>query len=154
MDLASDMPTPISEFAVLPSDPGVGAAAVAGALRVLLILLHNKRLYQHNHPKNLESLSRTYDSLQDLAQTMKGLEIRVERDALVVPKLSEAPVPDPKAELRHLASEFQMAGIQTLVFLKEFHVGELDTLAQLLRASLLKSDGSFQGRRGSWWKRV
>jgi hypothetical protein len=151
MDLASDMPTPISEFAVLPSDPGVGAAAVAGALRELLILLHNKRLYQHNHPKNLESLSRTYDSLQDLAQRMKGLEIRVERDGLVVPKLSEAPVPDPKAELRHLAAEFQMAGIQTLVFLKEFHVGELDTLAQLLRASLLKSDQSFRGKRGAWW---
>jgi hypothetical protein len=139
---------PISEF---PAPSGFGVPEVQKALHELLILLHNKRLYQHNHPKTLESLSRTYANLRQLALSMKGLEIRVERDAIVVPKLSEAPVSDPKAELRHLALDFQLAGIQTLVILEQFHIGELDTLAQLLRASLLKSDGSFQGRRGSWW---
>src|SRR6516165_8598941 len=123
IDLSSGLPAPTSEFPALPADSGVGVSEVQNALHELVILLQNKRLYQHSHPKNLESLNRTYESLQCLAQSMKGLAIRVERDAIVVPKLSEAPVPDPRAELRHLASDFQLAGIQTLVIFKAFHVG-------------------------------
>ena len=148
VDGAHGAPPLFSEF---PVSSGFGVPEVQEGLHELIILLHNKRLYQHNHPRNLESLSRAYASLRQLALSMKGLEIRVERDAIVVPKLSEAPVSDPKAELRHLALDFQLAGIQTLVILERFHVGELDTLAQLLRASLLKSDGSFRGKRSSWW---
>ena len=120
-------------------------------MRELVILLHNKRLYHHAHPKNQQSLDQAYDNLQRLALSMNGLEIRVERDAIMVPKLSEAPVPDPKNELRHLALDFQLAGIQTLVILRQFHVGELDTLAQLLRASLLRSDESSRKNRSAWW---
>jgi hypothetical protein len=131
------------------SAPGV--QEIHGALRNLLILLHHKRLYHHTHPKSLDGLNQAYESLQSLAQIMNGIEIRVERDAVVVPKLSEAPLPDPKAELRHLALDFQLAGIQTLVISRQFHVGELDTLAQLLRASLLKSDESSKKNRNAWW---
>jgi len=130
---------------------GVGAQQVHGALRELAVLLHNKRLYHHSHPKNLDSLDRAYASLQRLAQTMNGVEIRIERDAIVVPKLSEAPVPDPKGELGHLATSFQLAGIQTLVILRQFHIGELDTLVQLLRSSLLKSNSSSMQNRNAWW---
>ncbi|HSC44469.1 MAG TPA: hypothetical protein VLC94_01505, partial [Candidatus Acidoferrum sp.] len=142
---SSKMPPP-------PAGPSaIGYQEVHSALRELLILLHNKRLYHHTHPKNQESLDHTYDNLQRLAHNMNGLEIRVERDSIVVPKLSEAPVPDPRNELRHLIFDFQLAGIQTLVILRQFHVGELDTLAQLLRASLLKSDESSKKKRGAWW---
>jgi len=150
---ASRAPAPaIAEFPVrLPADSGPGIHEVHSTLRELGILLHNQRLYHHTHPKNQESLDHAYNNLRRLAQSMNGLEIRVERDALVVPKLNEAPVPDPKGELRHLALDFQLAGIQTLVILRQFHVGELDTLAQLLRASLLKSDESSKKQRGSWW---
>ena len=143
---------PVAEFPLRPSadsDPGI--PEVHSALRELVILLHNKRLYHHAHPKNQQSLEHAYDNLQRLALSMNGLEIRVERDAIVVPKLSEAPVPDPKNELRHLALDFQLAGIQTLVILRQFHVGELDTLAQLLRASLLRSDESSRKNRSAWW---
>jgi hypothetical protein len=147
--------TPASPVAEFPSPPpansGPGIQEVHSALRELVILLHNKRLYHHAHPKNQDSLNQAYNSLQRLAQSMNGLEIRVERDSIVVPKLSEAPVSDPKGELRHLALDFQLAGIQTLVILRQFHVGELDTLAQLLRASLLKSDESSKNKRGAWW---
>ena len=131
------------------SEPGV--QEIHSALRDLLILLHNKRLYHHTHPKSLDSLNLAYESLQRLAQAMNGIEMRVERDAVVVPKLSEAPLPDPKAELRHLALDFQLAGIQTLVISRQFHVGELDTLAQLLRASLLKSNESLKQNSSAWW---
>jgi hypothetical protein len=140
----------VSEFPGTP-DSTVGVSEVQSALHELVILLHNKRLYHHSHPKNQSSLETAHNSLKQLAQTLNGLELRVERDAIVVPKLNEAPVPDPKGELRHLALDFQLGGIQTLVILKQFHVGELDTLAQLLRASLLKSDESFKKKRGSWW---
>jgi len=143
---------PVAEFPAPPiANSGPGIQHVHSALRELVILLHNKRLYHHTHPKNQDSLNQAYDNLQRLAQDMNGLEIRVERDSIVVPKLSEAPVPDPKGELRHLALDFQLAGIQTLVILRQFHVGELDTLAQLLRASLLKSDESSKNKRGAWW---
>ena len=134
-----------------PSDRGTGIHEVHRALRNFQILLNSRRLYHHSHPKNLESLETTHDSLQQLVQKMGGLEIRVERDALVVPKLNEAPLPDPKGELQHLAADFQLAGIQTLVILRQFHVGELDTLAQLIRAALLKSKGPLPNKRNSWW---
>jgi hypothetical protein len=145
-------PARTSEFAVAAqSDRGTGVHEVHRALRNFQILLNTRRLYHHSHPKNLESLETTHDSLQQLVQKMGGLEIRVERDALVVPKLNEAPLPDPKGELQHLAADFQLAGIQTLVILRQFHVGELDTLAQLIRAALLKSKNPLPNKRNSWW---
>ena len=124
---------------------------VGQGLRNLQILLHTRRLYHHSHPKNLESLDATFSSLQHLAQIMNGLEVRVERGNLVVPKVSEAPLPDPKGELHHLADDFQLAGIQTLVLLRQFHVGELDTLTQLIRAALLKSKEPAKQKFSSWW---
>ena len=145
-------PAPLSEFAnAATSERGAGIQEVHRALRDFQILLNTRRLYHHSHPKNLESLEATYDSLQQLVQKMGGLEIRVERDALVVPKLNEAPLPDPKGVLQHLAGDFQLAGIQTLVVLRQFHVGELDTLTQLIRAALLKSKDPLPNKRNSWW---
>ena len=145
-------PRRVSEFAgIATSDPGMGIQEVHRALREFQILLNTRRLYHHSHPKNLAGLEASFTSLQQLVQRMGGLEIRVEREALVVPKLNEAPVPDPKGELRHLAADFQLAGIQTLVILRQFHVGELDTLTQLIRAALLKSKDPLPNKRSSWW---
>src|SRR4029077_9298894 len=102
----------------LPSERGPGIQEIRETLRQLQILLHNRRLYYHSHPKKLEGLQSTFSSLQRLAQTMNGVEFRVQREGIVVPKLSEAPIPDAKGELKHLASDFQLAGIQTLVVLR------------------------------------
>src|SRR5258707_11170740 len=136
----ADSPAQVSEIPfAATSERGTGIHEVHHALRDFQILLHTRRLYHHTHPKNLQSLEAKSASLQQLVQKMGGLEIRVERDALVVPKLIEAPLPHPKGELRHLAADFQLAGIHTLVVLRQFHVGELDTLTQLIRAALLKS---------------
>jgi hypothetical protein len=145
-------PARVSEFAAFAtSDRDASVYEVHRALREFQILLNTRRLYHHSHPKNLESLETTHDSFQQLVQKMGGLEIRVEREALVVPKLNEAPLPDHKGELRHLAADFQLAGIQTLVILRQFHVGELDTLTQLIRAALLKSKDPLPTKRNSWW---
>src|SRR5258708_12521309 len=140
----TNSPAQVSEIPfAATSGRGTGIHEVHHALRDFQILLHTRRLYHHTHPKNLQSLEATSDSLQQLVQKMGGLEIRVERDSLVVPKLSEAPLPDPKGELRHLAADFQLAGIQTLVLLRQFHVAELDTLPQLIPAPSLKSQYPF-----------
>src|SRR5882757_5156730 len=148
----TNSPAQVSELPfAATSERDTGIHEVHHALRDFQILLRTRRLYHHTHPKNLQSLETTSDSLQQLVQKMGGLEIRVERDALVVPKLSEAPVPDPKGELKHLAADFQLAGIQTLVVLRQFHVGELDTLTQLIRAALLKSKEPLPKKRSSWW---
>jgi hypothetical protein len=144
---ASRPPRPIAE----PSpERGVRIFEVHRALRELQILLHTRRLYHHSHPKSIEALESTFNSLQRLAQITNGFEIRVDRDGLVVPKLSEAQIPDLKDELKHLTADFQLVGIQTLAVLRQFHVGELDTLTQLIRAALLKSDLPAK-KRSSWW---
>ncbi|GAC1631598.1 MAG: hypothetical protein NVS9B14_03650 [Candidatus Acidiferrum sp.] len=92
-----------------------------------------------------------YEELRAFAFAMNGLALRIERNAIVMPKLSEAPLPDVRGELQSLASELQRAGIQTLVFERKFHVGELDTFAQLLKAALLKSEAPPKKSSKSWW---
>jgi hypothetical protein len=121
------------------------------ALRDLQILVSTRRLYHHSHPKNLDNLDTAYSSLQKAARTLNGFEVRTSSDNFVVPKLSESPIPDSKSELRHLAADFQLSGIRTLTILREFHIGELDTLVQLLRAALLKSKEPARVKLASWW---
>ena len=120
-------------------------------LREFHILLRSQRLYERNHPRVLESLETSYESLRNLSSMLNGLELVVSRRGIVVPKLSEAPLPDLRGEMEGLASDLQRAGVQTLVFEKQFHVGELDTLARLVKASLLKSDESGRQKNDAWW---
>src|SRR5206468_2692933 len=47
--------------------------------------------------------------------------------------------------------EFQRAGIYNLVFASKFHVGELDTFAQLVKATLLKSAQPTKQQAVAWW---
>ncbi len=64
------------------------------SLRELHLLLRSARLYDRQHPRLLQSLDGAYESLRSVAANMNGLEIRVERSGLVVPKLNDAPLPD------------------------------------------------------------
>jgi hypothetical protein len=121
------------------------------ALRRLHLLLRSTRLYERHHPHTLQSLDDAYESLRGVASGLKGLEIQVERGGLVAPKLSESPLPDAKGELQALAKELQRAGIHALSFAKEFHVGELDTLAQLVKATLLTSEESVKRGAATRW---
>lgn len=87
-----------------------------------------------------ESLDEAYDGLRDSAVELNGLEVRIERGGIIAPKLSEAHLPDVRGEFHALATDLQRAGIHTLFFSAKFHVGELDTLAQLIKATLLRSE--------------
>jgi hypothetical protein len=115
-------------------------AALVRALRELHVLLRSARLYERQHPRMLQSLDTAYESLRSMVSSLNGLEIRVERAGLVAANLSDDPLPDPRGDLYELAKDLQRAGVQHLTFAKKFHVGELDTLAQLAGRSLLQSE--------------
>src|SRR5262249_14166963 len=139
-------PSVVSPYS--PSEPS--AVEVQKCLKDLHVLFRSGRLYQRNHPRVLESLETAFEQLRSFAFAMNGLAFRVERNGIVLPMLSEAPLPDVRGELEALAEELQKAGIQTLVCERRFHVGELDTLAQLVKAALLKSEES-KKKSASWW---
>ena len=129
----------------------VKPADVNRTLHELHILLRSKRLYEKNHPRLLESLDASYESLRSAATALNGLELRVERGGIVVPKLGEAHMEDPHGELQALATELQRSGIQSLIFARKFHVGELDTLAQLVKTALLRSEEPVKRGSTPWW---
>ena len=127
------------------------ASEVQHALRNLHLLIRSERLYQKDHPLRLDSLDSAYDSIRNVTELLGGLEIRVERGGLVAPRIGDAHLPDSRGEMQALAVDLQRAGIHALAFLKKFHVGELDTLARLVKASLLKSEDPANGTGNSWW---
>jgi PilZ domain len=126
-------------------------ADTARALRQLQVLLHSARLYERTHPRTLQSLDAAFESLRSIVASLNGLEIRVERGALFASKVSQSHLPDLRGDLHALAKDLQRAGIRTLVFAKKFHVGELDTLAQLVKASLLRSEEPAKPGVLAWW---
>ena len=113
--------------------------------------MRSARLYDRQHPRLLQSLDGAYESLRSIVANTNGLGIRVERSGLVAPKLNEAPLPDARGDLYALAKDLQRAGIYNLVFAPKFHVGELDTLAQLANASLLESGQPTKQQALAWW---
>jgi len=132
-----------------PGDPRLADANQA--LRAFHILLRARRLYDKAHPQVLDSLDSAYDALRRTAAELGGLEIRTERGGIVVPAISEGHLPDVRGEFQALASDLQHAGVQTIYFAEKFHVGELDTLSQLLKAALLNSDDTAKRTGTSWW---
>src|SRR5436190_9447285 len=121
------------------------------ALRNFHHLLRSERLYEKNHPCRLDSLDSAYDSLRQITETLEGLEIRIERGGIVVPKIGDGHLPDARGEMQLLAADLQRVGVCSLVFLRKFHVGELDTLARLMRESLLKSEEPGSDAGNAWW---
>lgn len=135
---ADAFPHPAARDRASPSDPSF--AQVSLALRSFHRLLRTQRLYHPQHPRITESLDQAYDGLRDSAVEFNGLEVRTERGGIVVPKLSEGHLPDARGEFHALATDLQRAGVHSLFFSAKFHVGELDTLAQLIKATLLRSE--------------
>ena len=127
---------------------------VSQALRSFHLLLRAQRLYESDHPRVLDSLDNAYDGLRNSALEMGGLEARVERGGIVVAKLSEAHIPDLRGEFHGLAGDLQRAGIHTIYFSAKFHVGELDTLAQLIKSALLLSEEAARESMDGWPARL
>src|SRR3954467_8894782 len=96
---------------------------VTRPLRGLHLLLRSARLYERQHPRLLQSLDGAYESIRAVAESLNGFEVRVERSGLVVPKVSDSPLPDGRGDLYELAKDLQRAAINNLVFAQKFHVG-------------------------------
>jgi hypothetical protein len=133
------------------SAPDHQAIEVQRALRNLHLLIRSERLYEKDHPRRLDSLDSAYDSLRNAAEILGGLEIRVERGGLVAPRIGDAHLGDARGEMQALAIDLQRSGIHALAFSKKFHVGELDTLTRLLKASLLRSEDPTKDAGSAWW---
>jgi hypothetical protein len=139
-----------------PSPPltiaqAITAGDAAHVLRGLHLFLRSTRLYERDHPRISQSLNDGYESLRALVGNLNGLDIFVDRKGLIAPKVSAEPLPDTRGELQELAKDLQRAGIHTLSFAQKFHVGELDTLAQLLKLSLLRpEENSIRGAAARW----
>ncbi|HEY6944028.1 MAG TPA: PilZ domain-containing protein [Candidatus Acidoferrum sp.] len=127
------------------------ATEVYRALRNFHLLLRSERLYEKNHPCRLDSLDSAYDSLRQITETLDGLEVRIERGGIVAPRIGNGHLPDARGELQQLAGDLHRVGIWSLAFSRKFHVGELDTLARLMRESLLKSEGPGSAAASAWW---
>jgi hypothetical protein len=126
-------------------------ADVALALRSFHLLLRAHRLYDDAHPQLIDSLDVAYDALKKIASELGGLEARPERGGIVVPKLSQTHIADARGEFYSLATALRHADIQTIYFAEKFHVGELDTLARLIKATLLRSEESTKQLGRTWW---
>ena len=113
---------------------------VSQALRTFNLLLRAHRLYDSSHPRVLDTLDQAYDGLRSSAVTLNGLDLRIERGGIVVPKLNEGHLPDVRGEFHSLAADLQRAGIHAIFFSVKFHVGELDTLTHLITDALLRSE--------------
>jgi PilZ domain len=124
---------------------------VGQALRGFHLLLRSHRLYTPDHPSVLDSLDQAYDGLRNCAVELNGLEVRVERGGIVAPKLADSHLSDARGEFHALATDLQRAGIHTLYFSEKFHVGELDTLAQLIKAALLRSEEAAKRLESGGW---
>lgn len=144
-------PLSVAASPVNAPSPDARTAGLIHALRCLHLLLRSERLYDRNHPRRLQSLDSSYETMHDLAGALNGIEIHIERGGLVAPKLSDAHLPDARGEMQSLAQDLQRGGVQALSFARQFHVGELDTLAKLFKASLLRSEESVKRAGSSWW---
>jgi len=127
------------------------AFEVLRALRDFHLLLRSERLYDKNHPSRLDSLDSAYDSLRQITESLEGLEIRVERGGIVTPRIGEGHLPDTRGEMQALAADLHRVGIWSLAFSRKFHVGELDTLARLMKQSLLELDEPAGNAGHAWW---
>ena len=144
-------PPSVEAREVYSPTPDARTAGLIHSLRCLHLLFRSERIYERNHPRRLQSLDTAYETLHDFAGALNGIEIHIERGGLVVPKLNDAHLPDVRGEMQSLAQDLQRAGIQSLAFARQFHVGELDTLAQLFKASLLRSEESIKRGGSAWW---
>src|SRR6516225_8428692 len=125
------LPANAGERGATPNPPSLPANAdhrpfeVHRALRYFHLLLRSERLYEKNHPSRLDSLDSAYDSLRQVAESLEGLEIRIERGGIVAHKITEGHLPDARGEMQALAADLQRVGVWSVVFSRKFHVGEL-----------------------------
>ena len=110
-------------------------AAAGRFLRAFLVLLKSTRLYDRDHPQVLQSLATEEAQLRAAhaaASRTLGLRVNEKNFVCAGPDASGRAIPDPRGELEGLAQDLARAGITTLAFPPNTHLGELVNLAAML----------------------
>src|ERR1700688_3212245 len=119
---------------VVPVRPAFSNAetAVTFFLRQFRVLLGAARLYQRNHPRQMEILASTEQQLRIALAARSPLVIAVDPNGILLPRQEGSAAEllhDPRGELRALAEELLRSGICSFLFTHPINVGELDLLA-------------------------
>src|ERR1700692_2732679 len=119
---------------VIPVRPAFSNAetAVIFFLRQFRVLLGAARLYQRNHPRQMEILASTEQQLRIALAARSPLVVAVEPNGILLPRQEGSAAEllhDPRGELSALAEELLRSGICSFLFTHPIHVGELDLLA-------------------------
>ncbi len=119
---------------VVPVRPAFSNAetAVIFFLRQFRVLLGAARLYQRNHPRQMEILASTEQQLRIALAARSPLVVAIEPNGILLPRQEGSAAEllhDPRGELRALAEELLRSGICSFLFTHPINVGELDLLA-------------------------
>jgi len=123
-------PAPLAA-ATKPKD---SEALAAQFLRSLNLLLRAVQLYHQHHPRLIESLKSTGQTLDDALNGAATIGFTVERDGLALMSQASRPphmIADRRGELKALADVFSRASIRSLSFVPNTR---LDELLQFARA--------------------
>lgn len=131
-------------------------AAVGRFLRAFQVLLKSARLYDRDHPQVLQSLATAEVQLRAAQAAAPGrvVGVRVSEKSFFSAGSARA-VPDARGELVPLAQDLARAGITTLAFPPDTHLGELANLAAMLgRKPVLVPARENDGERGDEVRRI
>src|SRR6202790_3188815 len=138
---------------VLPVRPAFSNAetAVIFFLRQFRVLLGAARLYQRNHPRQMEILASTEQQLRIALAARSPLVVAVDPKGILLPRQEGSAAEllhDPRGELRALAEELLRSGICSFLFTHPINVGELDLLAhEISRVPRSASPGDTASRK-------
>lgn len=133
---------------------GDSEALAAQFLRSLHVLLRAVQLYHQHHPRLIEALKTTGQSLDDVLGGSASIGFTVERDGLAL--MNQAPRPahaiaDRRGELKALADVFRRASIRSLTFVPRTRLDELLQFARAVDEACRAGQGS---ARADWPTRL
>ena len=144
-----------TKFPSTLSRPALTAAdsAVLSFLEAFRILSRSARLYQRTHPRWVENLQETERRLRMALSVLPKVTIRIERGALVAPYTESPqgrPLSDPQGDWRALAEELTRAGLNSIVFLSQAHMGEIELLTQKIADAARTRHASAEAAAADW----
>ena len=128
-------------------------SAILSFLEAFRILLRSARLYQSTHPRWVEHLQETERRMRSALTVVPKLTIAVERGALVSPHPEcprGRPLADPQGDWKALAGELTRAGLSSIVFSSQAHLGEIEMFAQRVAEAARTRRASPEAATAEW----
>jgi len=128
-------------------------SAILSFLEAFRILSRSARLYQRTHPRWVENLQETERRMRDALTLLPRIIIGVERGALVAPHPESPrgrPLADPQGDWKALADELSRAGLSSITFLSQAHMGEIELLAQKIAGAARARHASPEAAAADW----